>query len=145
MSYAGQQIDYAIVSKKNVSELEFLKLYGKLTDMDVVLDSFRYFKKHHLISDTFFYPHGHVVMAEFKKGTNMIVKKKNIKEPVINENIYKIDFFEIMNFEDKEYEIKVYSINVAASEKDIQIFAHEFEDELKNYIKKIKFVISCLN
>ncbi len=145
MSYAGQQIDYAIVSKKNVNELEFLKTYGKLTDVDVVLDSFRYFKKHKLISSIFYFPLGHLVMAEFRTGTNEIIKKKNFKEPPTKGTLYRIDFFEILGFEGTKCDIKIYSIDILAEKKDVSTFASEFGKELEKHVQNIKFVVSRLN
>lgn len=145
MSYAGQQIEYAIVSKDSVNELEFLRTYGKLTDIDIVLDTFRYFIKEHFLSDIFYFPEGHCVLAEFEKGTNKIIRRNDISEKVVKEKLFKIDFFEIVTYEDKEYEMKMYSVNVAAKENDARIFAQNFEIELKKHVKKLKFVISCLN
>ena len=112
MSYAGQQIEYALVATEYADEAIFLERYSKLTDSSIVLESFGYFIKNGLMSKEYYYPKGHKVCAKFEGNTNKIVLDHNKTKTIASDGINWIivRFFETIIYEEKTYKIDVYSL-----------------------------------
>lgn len=144
MSYAGQQIEYAIVSKEYVNEIEFLNRYLGLCDCDVVLETISYFKVKGLIDPIFAIPFGHRVNAKFKGNTNEIiqVEKPYFYSGEIGKQIF---FYEILEHEGQSFEIGFYKLNVVGNNDEIIKLAQDFLDIVNKYGTKIHYKITDYN
>ena len=134
MSYAGQQIEYAIVSKEFADEVLFLEKYLKLTDQSTILESFSYFIKSGLMTEEYYYPHGHIVRAKFEGSTNKIVINNEIRIPSISKDLskIKIKFFETILFDSKPYNIDIYSLVFVGKKEECIVIANKIKNLLKS-------------
>lgn len=134
MSYAGQQIEYAIVSKEFADEALFLETYLKLTDQSTILETFTYFIKSGLMTKEYFYPKGHVVCAKFKDNTNRIVvnDEKCIPFATIDSIKLKIRFFETILFESKQFNVDIYSLVFVGKKEECIILANRIKNLLRS-------------
>lgn len=97
-------IEYAIVDVDFADEILFLERYLKLIDQSTILESFSYFIKSGFMSEEYYFPKGHLVLAKFEKNSNKIIvdNKTKTQETKKDSVKLKITFFETIFLNDKK-------------------------------------------